>query len=140
MRDPEEMSDPEPTLTEADPEPEPDWAGMGCTTSVVLFEGLRTVIQRNCSYICKSAAEPGALGEGAGRTPSISESLTWPTAAAAICGKCAVDDISREIRTTPCAFLKPCCCLPFTVSVESVSSVLTENPPYPARSDFAQLN
>uniref|UniRef100_A0A8D0GN81 Dedicator of cytokinesis 9 n=1 Tax=Sphenodon punctatus TaxID=8508 RepID=A0A8D0GN81_SPHPU len=26
---------------------------MGCTTSVVLFKGIRTVFERNCAYICK---------------------------------------------------------------------------------------
>eukprot|EP00062_Callorhinchus_milii_P020350 gi/632975902/ref/XP_007904488.1/ PREDICTED: dedicator of cytokinesis protein 9 [Callorhinchus milii] len=26
---------------------------MGCTTSIILFEGLRTVVERNCGYICK---------------------------------------------------------------------------------------
>uniref|UniRef100_A0A8C4I718 Dedicator of cytokinesis 9 n=1 Tax=Dicentrarchus labrax TaxID=13489 RepID=A0A8C4I718_DICLA len=32
---------------------------MGCTTSTVVFDGLRTVLERNCSgYICKGAAEP----------------------------------------------------------------------------------
>ncbi|XP_064167013.1 dedicator of cytokinesis protein 9-like isoform X5 [Anguilla rostrata] len=56
---------------------------MGCTTSVVLFEGLRTAIQRNCSYICKSASQHGAAGE-AGPSPSRSESLTWATASASV--------------------------------------------------------
>lgn len=35
--------------------------GMGCTTSVVLFKGIRTVIERNCSYICKHQGENNAL-------------------------------------------------------------------------------
>nr|XP_060625531.1 dedicator of cytokinesis protein 9 isoform X18 [Anolis sagrei ordinatus] len=34
---------------------------MGCTTSVVLFKGIRTVIERNCSYICKYQGENNAL-------------------------------------------------------------------------------
>uniref|UniRef100_A0A8C5SLZ6 Dedicator of cytokinesis C/D N-terminal domain-containing protein n=1 Tax=Laticauda laticaudata TaxID=8630 RepID=A0A8C5SLZ6_LATLA len=34
---------------------------MGCTTSVVLFKGIRTVIERNCSYICKHQRENKAL-------------------------------------------------------------------------------
>ncbi|XP_062982156.1 dedicator of cytokinesis protein 9 isoform X4 [Elgaria multicarinata webbii] len=34
---------------------------MGCTTSVVLFKGIRTVIERNCSYICKHQGENNAL-------------------------------------------------------------------------------
>lgn len=35
---------------------------MGCTTSVVLLEGLRSILQRNCSYV-KGAVELGALEE-----------------------------------------------------------------------------
>nr|XP_025036654.1 dedicator of cytokinesis protein 9-like isoform X2 [Pelodiscus sinensis] len=34
---------------------------MGCTTSVVLFKGIRTVIERNCAYICKQHGENNAL-------------------------------------------------------------------------------
>nr|XP_028584077.1 dedicator of cytokinesis protein 9 isoform X9 [Podarcis muralis] len=34
---------------------------MGCTTSVILFKGIRTVIERNCSYICKHQGENNAL-------------------------------------------------------------------------------
>uniref|UniRef100_A0A6Q2XZ51 Dedicator of cytokinesis 9 n=1 Tax=Esox lucius TaxID=8010 RepID=A0A6Q2XZ51_ESOLU len=35
---------------------------MGCTTSVVVFDGLRTVLERNCGYICKAgAAEYGVV-------------------------------------------------------------------------------
>ncbi|XP_077199955.1 dedicator of cytokinesis protein 9 isoform X13 [Paroedura picta] len=34
---------------------------MGCTTSVILFKGIRTVIERNCSYICKYQGENNAL-------------------------------------------------------------------------------
>ncbi|XP_070400085.1 dedicator of cytokinesis protein 9 isoform X6 [Nothobranchius furzeri] len=37
---------------------------MGCTTSAVVFDGLRTVLERNCSgYICKEAAEPSGPSE-----------------------------------------------------------------------------
>jgi len=35
--------------------------GMGCTTSVVLFKGIRTVFERNCGYICKQQGENNAL-------------------------------------------------------------------------------
>ncbi|XP_074819051.1 dedicator of cytokinesis protein 9 isoform X8 [Natator depressus] len=34
---------------------------MGCTTSVVLFKGIRTVFERNCAYICKHQGENNAL-------------------------------------------------------------------------------
>ncbi|XP_066842626.1 dedicator of cytokinesis protein 9 isoform X10 [Anser cygnoides] len=34
---------------------------MGCTTSVVLFKGIRTVFERNCGYICKLQGENNAL-------------------------------------------------------------------------------
>ncbi|XP_043927228.1 dedicator of cytokinesis protein 9 isoform X3 [Protopterus annectens] len=34
---------------------------MGCTTSVILFEGIRSIIERNCSYICKQPDEQNAL-------------------------------------------------------------------------------
>lgn len=35
---------------------------MGCTTSVVLLEGLRSILERNCGYI-KGAVELGAPEE-----------------------------------------------------------------------------
>ncbi len=35
---------------------------MGCTTSVVLLEGLRSILERNCGYI-KGALELGAEEE-----------------------------------------------------------------------------
>lgn len=35
---------------------------MGCTTSAVLLEGLRSILERNCGYI-KGAAELSALEE-----------------------------------------------------------------------------
>ncbi|XP_048709906.1 dedicator of cytokinesis protein 9 isoform X2 [Caretta caretta] len=34
---------------------------MGCTTSVVLFKGIRTVFERNCAYICKHQGENNVL-------------------------------------------------------------------------------
>ncbi|XP_063005658.1 dedicator of cytokinesis protein 9 isoform X10 [Melospiza melodia melodia] len=34
---------------------------MGCTTSVILFKGIRTVFERNCGYICKQQGENNAL-------------------------------------------------------------------------------
>nr|XP_042141284.1 dedicator of cytokinesis protein 9 isoform X2 [Peromyscus maniculatus bairdii] len=34
---------------------------MGCTTSVILFKGIRTVFERNCSYMCKQQGESNAL-------------------------------------------------------------------------------
>lgn len=35
--------------------------GMGCTTSVILFKGIRTVFERNCAYMCKQQGESNAL-------------------------------------------------------------------------------
>lgn len=54
---------------------------MGCTTSVVVFDGLRTVLQRNCGYICKSgAAEPVGQNEAEQAACSRRESrVPWPT-------------------------------------------------------------
>ncbi|XP_043987306.1 dedicator of cytokinesis protein 9-like isoform X9 [Gambusia affinis] len=52
---------------------------MGCTTSAVVFDGLRTVLERNCSgYICKEAAEPAGPSE-AERALSRRESRIIPT-------------------------------------------------------------
>ncbi|XP_057641880.1 dedicator of cytokinesis protein 9 isoform X4 [Chionomys nivalis] len=34
---------------------------MGCTTSVILFRGIRTVFERNCAYMCKQQGESNAL-------------------------------------------------------------------------------
>ncbi|XP_050006298.1 dedicator of cytokinesis protein 9 isoform X4 [Alexandromys fortis] len=34
---------------------------MGCTTSVILFKGIRTVFERNCAYVCKQQGESNAL-------------------------------------------------------------------------------
>lgn len=36
---------------------------MGCTTSMVLLEGLRSILERNCGYIKGAAIEHGALEE-----------------------------------------------------------------------------
>lgn len=36
---------------------------MGCTTSMVLLEGLRSILERNCGYIKGEVMEPGALEE-----------------------------------------------------------------------------
>ncbi|XP_047225970.1 dedicator of cytokinesis protein 9-like isoform X12 [Girardinichthys multiradiatus] len=52
---------------------------MGCTTSAVVFDGLRTVLERNCSgYICKEAAEPAGPSD-AERALSRRESRIIPT-------------------------------------------------------------
>ncbi|KAM4700383.1 dedicator of cytokinesis protein 9 isoform 8-T8 [Discoglossus pictus] len=34
---------------------------MGCTTSVILFKGICTVLERNCAYICKQQGENNAV-------------------------------------------------------------------------------
>lgn len=53
--------------------------GMGCTTSTVVFDGLRTALERNCSgYICKGPAEPVGPSE-AERALSRRESRVFPT-------------------------------------------------------------
>ncbi|XP_029112772.1 dedicator of cytokinesis protein 9-like isoform X5 [Scleropages formosus] len=54
---------------------------MGCTTSVVVFDGLRTVIERNCGYICKTVAEQSIPPEG-GLPPGRTESLARRASAA----------------------------------------------------------
>ncbi|XP_053734078.1 dedicator of cytokinesis protein 9-like isoform X3 [Synchiropus splendidus] len=52
---------------------------MGCTTSTVVIDGLRTVLERNCSgYICKGAAEPVGPSE-VERALSRRESRVVPT-------------------------------------------------------------
>ncbi|XP_060247615.1 dedicator of cytokinesis protein 9 isoform X8 [Meriones unguiculatus] len=38
---------------------------MGCTTSVILFKGIRTVFERNCAYMCKQQGEGNALEQTA---------------------------------------------------------------------------
>lgn len=61
----------------------PDWCrlgrgDMGCTTSTVVFDGLRSVLERNCSgYICKEAAESAGPSE-AERALSRRESRALP--------------------------------------------------------------
>lgn len=53
---------------------------MGCTTSVVLLEGLRSIFEKNCGYI-KGAMELGALEEEE-ETLSLRGSQLWiPTSA-----------------------------------------------------------
>lgn len=53
---------------------------MGCTTSVVLLEGLRSILERNCGYI-KGAVELGVLEEEE-ETLSLRGSQLWiPTTA-----------------------------------------------------------
>ncbi|XP_023683587.1 dedicator of cytokinesis protein 9-like isoform X16 [Paramormyrops kingsleyae] len=46
---------------------------MGCSTSMILLQGLRAVLEGNCSYVCQSDAELGGPEE-ADRTPSWKES------------------------------------------------------------------
>lgn len=61
-----------------------DWcpigaAGMGCTTSTVVIDGLRTVLERNCSgYMCKESSELVGQSE-AERALSRRESRVIPT-------------------------------------------------------------
>lgn len=53
---------------------------MGCTTSVVVLEGLRSILERNCGYI-KGAVDLGALEEEE-ETLSLRGSQLWiPTTA-----------------------------------------------------------
>eukprot|EP00064_Thunnus_orientalis_P008905 superscaffoldBa00001093_g8928 len=59
---------------------------MGCTTSVVLLEGLRSILERNCGYI-KGAVELGVLEEEE-ETLSLRGSQLWmPTTALGRAGK-----------------------------------------------------
>ncbi|XP_052378973.1 dedicator of cytokinesis protein 9-like isoform X10 [Oncorhynchus keta] len=53
---------------------------MGCTTSVVVFDGLRTVLERNCGYTCQSgAAQPVWQTEDDQGACSRGESwVPWP--------------------------------------------------------------
>lgn len=55
---------------------------MGCTASVILFEGLRRVLHRNCGYVCKpelEAAEPAEEEDTLSRRESLA---ITPSAAA----------------------------------------------------------
>lgn len=69
--------------TTGSPANSPDWCrlgrgAMGCTTSAVVFDGLRSVLERNCSgYICKEAAESAGPSE-AERALSRRESRALP--------------------------------------------------------------
>lgn len=58
---------------------------MGCTASVILFEGLRRVLYRNCGYVCKpelQAAEPDEDEDTLSRRESLA--VTPPAAASAV--------------------------------------------------------
>uniref|UniRef100_A0A3Q3AYX0 Dedicator of cytokinesis 9 n=1 Tax=Kryptolebias marmoratus TaxID=37003 RepID=A0A3Q3AYX0_KRYMA len=51
---------------------------MGCTTSAVVIDGLRTVLERNCTgYICKEAAEPSGPSEAERVKPKVIEPLDY---------------------------------------------------------------
>lgn len=55
---------------------------MGCTTSMVLLEGLRSILERNCGYIKGAVMEPGALEEEEEEILSLRGSQLWiPTTA-----------------------------------------------------------
>ncbi|XP_030639154.1 dedicator of cytokinesis protein 9 [Chanos chanos] len=56
---------------------------MGCTASIILFEGLRNLLERNCSYVYKAAIEP-AEEEEESETHSQRESLAWTPATALV--------------------------------------------------------
>uniref|UniRef100_A0A7M4G2V0 Dedicator of cytokinesis C/D N-terminal domain-containing protein n=1 Tax=Crocodylus porosus TaxID=8502 RepID=A0A7M4G2V0_CROPO len=51
---------------------------MGCTTSVVLFKGIRTVFERNCAYICKQQGENNALEYTAHKLAESESELNTP--------------------------------------------------------------
>ncbi|GAA6108058.1 dedicator of cytokinesis protein 9 isoform X1 [Tachysurus ichikawai] len=52
---------------------------MGCTTSMILFDGLHSVLQRNCVYWkSTSAAEPNEPVETEAACASYRESRVWP--------------------------------------------------------------
>lgn len=54
---------------------------MGCTTSTLLLEGLRSILERNCGYVKGAVVEPGALEEEE-EILSLRGSQLWiPTAA-----------------------------------------------------------
>ncbi|KAM7375212.1 hypothetical protein PAMA_014344 [Pampus argenteus] len=69
---------------------------MGCTTSVVLLEGLRSILERNCGYI-KGAVELGALEEEE-ETLSLRGSQLWMPSAAL----CSQSFDKRLIITLSC--------------------------------------
>ncbi|XP_043098640.1 dedicator of cytokinesis protein 9 isoform X5 [Puntigrus tetrazona] len=58
---------------------------MGCTASVILFEGLRRVLHRNCGYVCKpelEAEEPEEEEDTLSRRESLA--ITPPAAASSV--------------------------------------------------------
>ncbi|RXN33480.1 dedicator of cytokinesis 9 isoform X2 [Labeo rohita] len=58
---------------------------MGCTASVILFEGLRRVLHRNCGYVCKpelEAEEPEEDEDTLSRRESLA--ITPPAAASSV--------------------------------------------------------
>lgn len=64
---------------------------MGCTASVILFEGLRRVLQRNCGYVCKpelEAAEPEEEEDTLSRRESLA--ITPPAAASSVMCVCVL--------------------------------------------------
>ncbi|KAG5283493.1 hypothetical protein AALO_G00042670 [Alosa alosa] len=77
---------------------------MGCTTSMILFDGLRSVLERNCGYVCKRAAVTGHLAESDSEsepTCSRRESQAWPARKAA---KNYVGELLKvsAVRVSPC--------------------------------------
>ena len=60
---------------------------MGCSASVMLFEGLRTLMERNCSYVCKAVLElPEPMEDD--DTLSRGDSLLWTSTATLVKRKC----------------------------------------------------
>lgn len=56
---------------------------MGCTTSVIVFDGLRSALQRNCGYWkSTSAAAPHRPAETEAAHAGTSETRAWPVSAA----------------------------------------------------------
>lgn len=53
---------------------------MGCTTSMVLLEGLRSILERNCGYV-KGTMELGALEEDEETLSVRGSQLCIPTSA-----------------------------------------------------------
>lgn len=60
---------------------------MGCSTSMILLQGLRAVLEGNCSYVCQSDAEPSGPEE-ADWTPSRKESQSRVDLAASVTCVC----------------------------------------------------
>lgn len=62
---------------------------MGCTASVILFEGLRRVLLRNCGYVCKpelEAEEPEEEEDTLSRRESLA--IIPPAAASSVLCVC----------------------------------------------------